>query len=454
MNSMKNCKKKLVLINPRGKVNSGLSASEDSLFPPLGLGIIAALTPAEWDIEIIDENFDEFAYKEADLAGITAFTSAAVRAYDIAGIYRSRGIPVVLGGIHPSMMPDEAEQYADAVVIGEAESVWPGLIKDFDRGNLRRRYHGTHEDLAGAVVPRRDLFHPGYNFSSVQTSRGCPMNCSFCSVTAFNGRRYRQRPVNEVLDEIESIPQSMLFFVDDNIIGHGRGAEARALELFKGMVERKLKKSWFCQASINFGSNPEVLKWAARAGCRMVFLGLEAVDETELASMNKNLNIKLEYAAAFKNIHRAGIAVLGAFIFGTDTDTEKSIAGKADYIIRSPIDVFQATTLTPLPGTQLYSRLEAEGRLLYTDYPADWSHYDMTELAFRPKLIDEAAYNKINTDSQSRMLSVSMLTRKFIGTWMRTRSFITAMWALSSNRVYRRAFSKVRTQEMCALPTR
>ena len=433
-------KKKLLLINPHGRVNSGLTASNQSLFPPLGLGIIAALTPDSWDIELIDENFEEFDFVGADLVGITVFTSAAVRAYEIAGIYRSRGIPVVLGGIHPSMVPDEAEQYADAVVIGEAESVWPGLLGDFEDGELQRRYYGTHDPLNGAVVPRRDLFHKGYDFGTIQTSRGCPMNCSFCSVTAFNGRKYRQRPVAEILDELETIEQKYLFFVDDNIIGHGRDSEDRALELFKGMVERGIKKSWFCQASVNFGSNPEVLKWASRSGCRMVFIGLEAVDDTELAAMNKYLNIRLEYSQAFKNIHRAGIAVLGAFIFGTDSDTEQSLRRKAAYIEQNPIDVIQTTTLTPLPGTQLYDQLASEDRLLYTDFPSDWTHYDMTELAYKPKIIGRADFNRINISIQNRLLSPMMLARKFFGTWFLTRNFETSMWALNSNFVYRKAF--------------
>jgi len=183
-------------------VDSGLSASSQSRFPPLGLGIIAALTPPAYEVLIIDENFEQIEYIEADLVGITVFTSAAVRAYELAGIYQQQGIPVVLGGIHVSMMPDEALQYADTVVIGESENLWPQLIVDFEAGRMKDRYSGSFAELSETAVPRRELFHPGYNFASIQTSRGCPMNCSFCSVTPFNGKKYRQRPVNEVLDEL------------------------------------------------------------------------------------------------------------------------------------------------------------------------------------------------------------------------------------------------------------
>ena len=451
--------KNLLLINPRSTVNSGLSASSQSRFPPLGLGVIASLTPSSYNVRIIDENFEPFEYTDAHIVGITVFTSAAVRAYEIAALYRARGIPVVLGGIHVSMMPDEALNYADAVVTGEAEGVWPTLVQDFEAGCLKRVYSGGAADLSEAVFPGRELFHPDYGFASVQTSRGCPMDCSFCSVSVFNGKKYRQRPVNDVLDELETIPQKLIFFVDDNIIGYGSSAAERAIELFRGMVERGINKSWFCQASLNFGDEPEVLKWAAKSGCRMVFLGLEAVDDDELAGMNKNLNIRLEYRKAFENIHKAGIAVLGAFIFGSDTDTEKTIKRKTDYILREDIDVIQVTTLTPLPGTRLFGEVCDAGRLLYSDFPNDWVHFDMTELTFEPNKIRPDVFNRINEEQQRRLLSLPVLIRKFLQTMIRTRSLETALWALNSNLVYRKSFlcnrkkAKAQSPGMSAQPS-
>ena len=201
-----------------------------------------------------------------------------------------------MGGIHASMASEEAGRYADSIVSGEAEGVWRGLLDDFERGRLKPRYEGIARDLLGSAVPRRELFSPEYLFATVQTSRGCPMDCYFCSVSPFNGRKYRQRPVEEVLDELESIPQKFIFFVDDNILGYGEDAEERAIRLFKGMVDRKMGKSWFCQASINFADNRELLRWAAKSGCRMVFLGLESADPAELKAMRKSLNLKREYS--------------------------------------------------------------------------------------------------------------------------------------------------------------
>ncbi|RPJ62017.1 MAG: radical SAM protein, partial [Dehalococcoidia bacterium] len=356
-------KRKLVLVNPVNPSRVGLTVNKSSRFPPLGLGIIAALTPSTWEVILLDETWEPFNYCAADLVGITAFTAAAPRAYEIARQYRSNGVPVVMGGIHASMCPGEVSRFADTVVTGEAETVWPQIIADFEAGCLKSNYSGTWGELAGNPLPRRDLFNPGYMFASVQTSRGCPMDCSFCSVTAFNGRRYRRRPTMEVLDELSMISQKMVFFVDDNIIGYGEEARKGALELFKGMVERKLDKWWFCQASLNFGDDEEVLAWARRAGCKMVFLGLESDDEDGLAEVNKQLNLKRQvstYDDALKRIHKAGIAVLGAFIFGMDSDTCPKLDVRASYMINSDVDVMQITHLTPLPGTRLFATLQQE----------------------------------------------------------------------------------------------
>jgi radical SAM superfamily enzyme YgiQ (UPF0313 family) len=285
--------KKLLLINPVNPRRVGLTVNPSSRFPPLGLGVVAALTPDHWDVEVLDENFEPFEYREADLVGLTAFTAAVTRAYEIAGVYREKGTPTVLGGIHASMLPEEALRWVDAVVIGEAEGVWARVIGDFEAGKLQSTYRGEWLELREMAKPRHDIFHPGYMFGSIQTARGCPMDCEFCSVSAFNGRRYRQRPVEEVLDELEAIPHRMVFFVDDNIIGYGKRAAARAVALFKGMVERGIKKDWFCQASMNFADDEEVLEYAAKSGCRMVFLGVEAEDIDVLEEVNKKLNVRM-----------------------------------------------------------------------------------------------------------------------------------------------------------------
>ncbi|MCK4315165.1 MAG: B12-binding domain-containing radical SAM protein, partial [Anaerolineae bacterium] len=339
-----------------------------------------------------------------------------------------------------SMCPEEALRFVDGVVIGEAELVWPQVLADAEAGRIQQVYQGEWPDLADLPHPRRDLFHPDYMFASVQTSRGCPMDCEFCSVTAFNGRRYRRRPPEEVLDELETIPQKMLFFVDDNIIGYGKESREQALAIFHGMVERGLDKWWFCQASLNFADDEEVLHWAGRAGCKMVFLGLEAEEMDTLAEVNKRLNLQRgveSYDEVFRRIHRAGIAVLGAFIFGMDGDTPEKLHRRTTYMIRCGVDVMQTTYLTPLPGTRLFGRHRNEGRLLYTDFPQDWDHYDMTEVAHHPQGMKPETLSQTMRECNRRMYAWPVLVRKAMRTFRETRNPTAAMFAWQSNINYR-----------------
>lgn len=432
--------KKLLLINPVNPCRTGLTVNPSSRFQPLGLGIIAALTPNDWKIRIIDENFQPFEYEEADLVGLTAFTASVNRAYQIASIYREKGVPTVLGGIHASMLPDEALKYLDTVAIGEAESVWLQIIADFEAGHMERIYRGEWLELKNMPKPRRELFHPDYMFGSIQTSRGCPMDCDFCSVTAFNGRRYRQRPIDDILDELITISQKMVFFVDDNLIGYGKKSEERAIALFKRMIEKGIKKEWFCQASMNFASNEEVLEYAAKSGCRIVFLGVEAEDISALDIINKKLNLKMgmsSYEEVFHRINRHGIAVLGAFIYGMDTDTPKKLHHRTEYILKSGVNVMQITSLTPLPGTRFMDKVEKEGRLLHTNFPSDWDRYDMSEVIHKPVLMTVGEFKNAMYKASRRIHSRFTIWRKFAKTWITTRSFTTAMWAYNSNINYR-----------------
>ena len=433
--------KKLILINPVNPARTGFSVNASSRFPPLSLGVVAALTPTDWDVEIIDENFDEFSFRDADLVGITAFTSAANRAYEIAAIYREKNIPVVMGGIHASMCSDEATQYVDAVVVGEVESVWEQVLADALAGKLKPKYHGLWSGLEQLQPPRRDIYSDQYLFASVQTSRGCPMDCDFCSVSAFNGLRYRRRPPSDVLDELEAIPQKLIFFVDDNIIGYGKRSRESALELFKGIVERGIDKHWFCQASINVADDEEILHWAAKSGCRMIFLGIEAEDMDALSEVNKKLNMKRgaadAYEQIFARIHNAGIAVLGAFIFGMDQDTPEKLLHRAQYMLDCDIDVMQATALTPLPGTRLFTRLQEEGRLLFTNFPDDWDRYDLTQVVYQPKQMTAEEFSKTMRECLAKIYDRSVLkdkarqTLKYTGRWDATE------FAYQSNQNYR-----------------
>ncbi len=434
-----NRKNKLLLINPLSTTREGLILHSHVIYPPIGLGIVAALTPDDWEVEIMDENFERFHFKEADLVGLTALTSSATRAYELAAVYREKGIPTVMGGIHVSMVPDEAQQFTDAVVVGEVEGVWRRLIDDFEAGSLQKVYHADLMPFENAVAPRRELFHPDYRFASIQTTRGCPMKCDFCSVHTFNGSKYRVRPVGEVLDELETIPQEKIYFVDDNLIGYGKKAQQRAIDLFKGMIERGIRKQWFCSASMNFAENEEVLELAARAGCVMVLLGIESERIEQLEETNKMMNVKIgidHYADVFKKIHKYGISVLGAFIYGLESDTPETMRHRTEYINSADIDAVQATILTPLPGTALFNRMKADNKLIYHDFPNDWQKYDFVEIVWRHNNMAHEVFMSEVKKNWDLLYNEDILKRKFLRTLKQTRSTLAAIWSYGSNLQY------------------
>ncbi len=434
---------KLLLINPLNKRKTTVQREVISIYPPISLGILAALTPDKWDVEILDEIFEDFEYREADLVGITSLTPTVNRAYEIAAIYRQHNIPCVLGGIHASMMPEEALEYMDTVVIGEAENIWPKLIKDFESGQMKRLYEAEPADIKKIPKPRIDLYHKAYEIGSIQTTRGCPMKCDFCSVHVFNGSKYRIRPATDVVEEFKAMPQERIAFVDDNLCGYSRKSEERLLEICQMIIDSGVKKKWFCLASMNIGRNTELLYAMHKAGCQMIFLGIESEVVDNLMSMNKNVNYKIgvdHFAEIYENIHKAGIAVLGAFIFGLETDTEESIKKRTDYILNSGVDAMQVTVLTPLPGTILYKRLEESGNLLYTNYPQDWERYNVTELVYSPDHISPEAFQEVASECWQKLYNSKALGKRIMKTARVTQNTDAAKWAYSANVQYHNVF--------------
>ncbi len=432
-------KKKLLLINPANQLRKGLRMRNLSTYPPLNLAIIAGLTPDTWEVKILDENFDLFRYEEADLVGFTSFTSTCSRAYELAAVFREKGIKTVMGGIHASMLPDEALQYMDSVVVGEAESIWHNVIQDLENGTLKKTYTGELVELGGKPMPRHDLLNKEYSFSAIQTTRGCPMQCDFCSVSTFNGCQYRLRPIHEVLDELEHMPTKLVFFCDDNIIGYGKIGQQRAIELFKGIVERGIKMEWAGQVSLNFADNEEVLKWAALSGCRIVLIGIESEKTEQLKEAGKKLNLHMgidAYAKVFKKIHKYGINVLGAFIFGLDSDNKQSLYDRAEYILNSSVDAWQTTILTPLPGTGHYKRLKAENRIVYTDYPTDWNRYDFSEPVIVPKNMSTEELDQTMKDIWLKLYNRKTVRKQFRRSLWNMKSLKKAMWGYVSNYNY------------------
>jgi radical SAM superfamily enzyme YgiQ (UPF0313 family) len=372
---------KLVLINPRNKV----SLYGDYLWQPLALAYVAAATPSHWSVELIDEQCEgacDYSQVKADLVGLTAFTTQAPRAYQIAAEFRSRGIPVVMGGIHASLMPQEAEQYADALFIGECEARWPEVVADVERRGLQRRYDGGTS--GGSLLrPDRGIFAKyDYEYVSAQTTRGCPMDCSFCSVTAFNGRLFRMRDIEDVVAEVAAIPERDIIFVDDDLNGFSRKAKQRCIDLFRAMASAQLGKQWITQVTINFGDDDELPMLARAAGCAGVFIGLESTDTESLALIRKDGMSRRRgldyYRENVGRIRRHGIGVVGSFILGIDTQNMDTIAGDIlRFAAETELDGLNPTILTPLPGTRDYARYDAEGRILFKNYPEDWEKYTL-----------------------------------------------------------------------------
>lgn len=346
--------------------------------PPLALMQVAALTPPEVEVAITDENVEAIPFDEpVDLVGITALTAAAPRAYQIAAEFRARGVPVVMGGIHASVVPDEALQHVDAVVIGEAEEVWPRVIEDARRGELQRVYRNDHyPSLERAPGARRDLINPRrYRVPNVmQATRGCPFDCSYCAVTSFFGRTYRCRPLDAVVNECAELRDGPVVFVDDNLVGHPPFAR----DLFARLKE--LKRIFACQASITLLRAKDLIRQAAEAGCRLVFVGLETLSAANLARVGKRINRIDTYRELVKRLHDHGIACVGSFMVGMDDDDPGVFDRTVDWAEEAGIDVGQFSLLTPFPGTRLYRELQAENRII----ERDWSKYDGSHVVFRP----------------------------------------------------------------------
>jgi len=438
-------KKKLILINPVGR-KSGFVLSSFSIFPPLSLAYIAALTPSSWDVEIIDENIEKFEFKEADLVGITSFTSNINRTYELAKIYKSKGVKVVIGGIHASLLPAETENYADSIIIGEAEHIWKTVIDDFENDTLKKRYQGEIVDCKNYhILPRRDLLSSKYFWGTIQTSRGCPFNCDFCSVTQYLGSQHRKKRIDDILDELETIDNEFIFFLDDNLVGHGEKSEREAIELFKGMIKRNIKKKWWMQTSFNTGENEEVLEYASKSGCLFALVGIETIREENLKDMKKGINLKLgveNYKKTIDKFHKYGIGVLGTFIIGNENESKEYYEELTKFIINSGVDAVQVSILTPLPGTSLYERLESQDKLVYKDYPSDWDKYRFSYLVHESTGISEDEVYSGNNYIKSKLYSPHIFLYRMVRSFLALGNLKAFLAIYKLNKVYRKSWKK------------
>ena len=434
---------RLYLINPSNPLVSIVKVKESRwnryrVWKPLSLMVLAGLTPPEWEISIVDENLGAPDYPtmpRPDLVGITAFTSQANRAYEVATHFRRLGVPVVMGGIHATMCLDEVLARADSVVTGEAEGIWPQVLEDARRGSLKRRYDGGLAEMNDVPFARHDLLATGYALGAIQTTRGCPLNCSFCSVTAFNGAHYRQRPIPDVVREFQLIREKHVLVVDDNLIGTRPQHIARAKDLFRAMAQANLRKEWVAQATINFADDEELLGLAAKAGCRGVFIGFETPAPEGLLELGKKFNLLKgrDIRASVRRIQRHHILVAGSFIMGLDID--KPGIGKriAEVASQYGVDNLNVLFLTPLPGTRLWDQMKSEGRIALDRFPEDWKYYTLTFPVARYKHLSLGGIIEEMISCNRDFHSMPRILRRVWGNlWQHRKPLISLVGNLSS----------------------
>jgi len=450
---------RLYLINPSNPLVSIVNVKESRwnryrVWKPLSLMVLSGLTPSEWEISIVDENLgapDYRAMPRPDLVGITAFTSQANRAYDVAAHFRRLGVPVVMGGIHATMCLDEVTERVDSVVTGEAEGIWPQVLADARHGCLKRRYDGGLAEINDVPLARHDLLPAGYAFGAIQTTRGCPLNCSFCSVTAFNGAHYRQRPIADVVREFRLICEKHVLVVDDNLVGTRTDHISRAKDLFRAMARANLGKKWVAQASINFADDEELLGLAAKAGCRGVFIGFESPTTEGLRELGKKFNLQKgrDFCASVRRIQRHGILVVGSFIIGLDIDEPGIGKHIAEVAGQYGVDNLNALFLTPLPGTRLWDQMKSEDRIALDTFPEDWKYYTLTFPVARYKHLsmDGIIEEMISCDRDFYSMP-RILRRVWSNLWQRRAPLISLVGNLSyraNSRLNRKAYANFRS---------
>jgi radical SAM superfamily enzyme YgiQ (UPF0313 family) len=372
---------RVTFVQPRIGTKPGEPYPRTWRMEPLWAATLAALTPRSVDRDFLDDRLEPILFgHETDLVAISVETYTARRAYLLADGFRQQGVPVVLGGFHATLDPDEAAQHADAVVVGQAEPVWAALLDDVQARRLQPRYHGTPGTTWTSPQPDRRLY-AGRRYGAmtlIESARGCPYACEFCAVSAFYGRRFTPRPIGAVVEDIRRAAPRFVFIVDDNV-----GADPHRLRaLCDALVPLRIR--WVGQIGIHVADDDDLLRALRRSGCEGVLIGFESLNPDNLAAMHKPVNASgSHYAVALDRLRRHGLSVYGTFVFGYDGDTTASFPQALEFAIRQQLFFASFNHLLPFPGTPLYARLRAEGRLLRERWWLD-PDYRFGDVAFRP----------------------------------------------------------------------
>jgi len=381
---------KIALVSPKGPLyrHRGGIFAKSLRYQPLTLTTLAALVPPELgaQIALYDEGIEDVpASLDADLIGMTVITGTSKRAYELSARFRAAGKTVVLGGPHVTLMPVEAARHADAIVVGYAEDAWPALLRDFARGAMQADYRQAPDftlDRADLPFARRELFDPRAFLTQAvfEATRSCMHDCEFCVAPSAWGRKQLHKPVSWVVEDIRRVGAKRIIFVDLNLISDVE----YATELFTALIPLKVR--WFGLSTVLIAHHPELMDLMARSGCRGLLLGLETISHLGLRDARKKFNASVDYAAVIRDLHEAGIAIQGCFVFGLDHDTPDVFERTAEFAIDHGIDLPRFAVLTPFPGTPLHQRLDREGRILTTD----WELYDGQHVVFQPRLMSPA----------------------------------------------------------------
>ena len=429
---------KVTLIKPNiGRLEHSLYVDSGRM-EPLPLGVLAALTPPDVDVAMYDDRMEPVPYDEpTDLAAITVETFTARRAYEIAGEFRRRGVPVILGGIHPTLLPEEAAEHADSIYLGDAEFLWGQVIEDLRRGRLQPVYRAPAGPPQPGRLTRRDIFRrKGYlPLALLQFSRGCRFDCTFCAVSVYFNKTHYVRDVREVVAEIESQPRRLVFFVDDNMLCNHEAAKALCRELIP------LRIRWVSQASLDMTEDRELMELMARSGCLGHVVGFESLDFENLRDSRKAPNLKGEgrdYRAQLEIIRQYGLQLWAAFTLGYDHDTPQSIARTVDFAIENKFCFAAFNILMPYPRTPLYESLRAEGRLLYDG--KWWLHpdYRFNYAAFRPMRMSPDELTEACYQARRRFNSVGSIIRRALDWRTNLRSPYRLGLYLRYNPLFRR----------------
>ncbi len=395
---------------------------------PLTVATLNSLTPKNIKTFFFDDRIENINYNiDVDLISISVETYTAHRAYTIADTFRNKGKKVILGGYHVQAVPDEALEHADSVIIGNAECIWETVLNDFQNNNLKKIYNG--ENKFSSLLPDRSIFK-GKKYlplSLIETGRGCPNKCEFCSITTFYNHKYTIRPIEKILEEIKQTKPKMIFFVDDNICAN----KEHLKELCRALIP--LKISWTSQTALNVAQDDELLDLMAKSGCKNILIGFESMDERNLDQMNKSWNYKLgETDKLIEKIHKKGISIYATFLFGFDFDNPANFRRTIDFALKHKFFYAAFNHLLPFPGTPLYQRLKDENRLLYDKW---WlkDDYKYGDIPYKPMALSHTELRNFCADARREFFSVKNIIKRGIAQFFRNKDLYLLLIFFTQN---------------------